>query len=141
MKEEIEEGGENLPDGPQPVVPVEPEESSGWEALAQECLLAELAESPECDYTPTMPDQEVLQDSYPSPEPLQDEAKKEMKEGPTKNSKDEEEQEVKEEGMGAQETPVIDIDTEEADEEETDLVLLHAATLGASLAQPSSTCG
>ena len=51
---------------------------------------------------PTMPDQEVLQDSYPSPEPLQDEAKKEMKEGPTKNSKDEEEQEVKEEGMGAQ---------------------------------------
>lgn len=43
---------------------------------------------PECDYTPTTPDQEVLQGSYP--EPLQEEAKKEMEEEPTKNSKDEE---------------------------------------------------
>jgi len=53
--------------------------------------VAELGVVTEAHYTPTTPDQEVLQDSYPSPEPLQEEAKKEMKEEPTKNSVHEEE--------------------------------------------------
>ena len=91
--------------GAQPVVRVDQGELSGWEALAQEVLLAD---EEACNYTPTTPDEEALQDE----EVKREEGVKKRGEIPGLLAVSG--------GEGAEEEPV-------------DTVFLHAATLSLSL--------